>query len=400
MTSGIFAGTPFQFQLPQSSLQQTRLSITPPVSRNLSQLLPSVESLQSEEASVYRTEPSKVTSLLAKDSSNTAVSPSEVQQDFFKSITPNSEQLPIRTVSHSNSDSDNAGVMITESGKDCSQHSATNVVHIDNLSPPLRKERAQSDTVKRKLLHGKDQTDSMNPQQGFLLGAASEMQDDSLCYDLTPELPHIEVPSDSQFQASQEFKTERPVLNQSVNDSKDNRLLISDILANDIAGNDESEAPSADNLSKMEAKRSLTPSSALPSTTNRRNLSINLSTTRSESSTSSAIPSKTSSLHYVPPFNSPSHPRFLSHSLSSPVSSIISTEFVSPSRTLSADGYRELKRQVTDQIGTGVDSYELRYVRTVYTVIEERIISSELIENDTVVPGSEKVWPVSCSYEV
>ncbi len=44
--------------------------------------------------------------------------------------------------------------------------------------------------------------------------------------------------------------------------------------------------------------------------------------------------------------------------------------------------------------GKEVSSHELRYVHTVCTVIEERFISSEMVEDGIVVPGSDKFWPV------
>lgn len=91
---------------------------------------------------------------------------------------------------------------------------------------------------------------------------------------------------------------------------------------------------------------------------------------------------------------SPTRPR-IPHS---PLSSMSSTEFVSPSRTLSAEGLQELRRQVMEQTGRKEGLCELRYLRTVYITMEERFISSELValENGMVVPGSEKSWPVSC----
>jgi len=71
------------------------------------------------------------------------------------------------------------------------------------------------------------------------------------------------------------------------------------------------------------------------------------------------------------------------------------SEFVSPSRTISSEGFKELKRSVDEREGQEVSTHELRYVHTVCTVIEERFISSEMVEAGTVVPGSEKYWPVS-----
>lgn len=95
------------------------------------------------------------------------------------------------------------------------------------------------------------------------------------------------------------------------------------------------------------------------------------------------------------PVRSPMRSRLPGHHLPSPLSSFVSSEFVSPSRSISAEGLQELRRQVVEQSGREAGLCELHYVRTVCTVIEERIISSELIEDGKVVAGSEKVWPVS-----
>lgn len=90
------------------------------------------------------------------------------------------------------------------------------------------------------------------------------------------------------------------------------------------------------------------------------------------------------------PYASPVSPR---RHLSSPFTS--SSEFVSPSRSISAEGLLELRRQVSEQLGREVALCELRYVRTTRTVIEERSICCEMVDNGVVVPGSEKVLQVS-----
>lgn len=139
---------------------------------------------------------------------------------------------------------------------------------------------------------------------------------------------------------------------------------------------------------------------------NRSSMSINLRTTPPTTLSSSRRTGTNSSNRLSPgaglhvttnttPFGgSPGrHPG--AHHLPSPLSSVAPTEFVSPSRSISAEGYQELHRQLVDRMGKDVGTYELRYVRTICTVIEERVLSSELIENGTVVPGSEKTWPVS-----
>ena len=71
------------------------------------------------------------------------------------------------------------------------------------------------------------------------------------------------------------------------------------------------------------------------------------------------------------------------------------SEFVSPSRTISSEGFKELRRSVDEKEGQEVSAHELRYVHTMCTVIEERFISSETVADGVVVPGSEKFWPVS-----
>ena len=142
--------------------------------------------------------------------------------------------------------------------------------------------------------------------------------------------------------------------------------------------------------------------------TQRRKLAIDL--TSSNGVSSKTVPSRSSPIPSVrlqpshsplrssgsPVFN-PLHPRGTPgyHLPSSPVASLASSEFVSPSRSISAEGLQELRRQVTEQLGQEAEVCELRYVRTICTVIEERIISSELVENGVVVPGSGKCWPVS-----
>ena len=83
-----------------------------------------------------------------------------------------------------------------------------------------------------------------------------------------------------------------------------------------------------------------------------------------------------------------SHPSFISPLPSTP----ISVEFVSPSTMISPSGLEELKRQVGKE---GASRFELRHVKTVRTVIEQRIVSSEVIVNNRVVQGSSQVWPVS-----
>ena len=82
------------------------------------------------------------------------------------------------------------------------------------------------------------------------------------------------------------------------------------------------------------------------------------------------------------------HPSFASPIPSTPTS----LEFISPSTMVSPSGLEELKRQVGKE---GASRFELRHVRTVRTVIEQRIVSSEVIENNRVVQGSSRVWPVS-----
>lgn len=103
-------------------------------------------------------------------------------------------------------------------------------------------------------------------------------------------------------------------------------------------------------------------------------------------------PRRPSSLSSPPLAALTSPPRRPRLPLSSPVTS---ADYVSPSRSISAEGLLELRRQVAERTGREAELCELRYVRTVCTVIEERFISSELVENGVVVPGSGKCWPVS-----
>lgn len=67
-------------------------------------------------------------------------------------------------------------------------------------------------------------------------------------------------------------------------------------------------------------------------------------------------------------------------------------QFTSPSTLMSPSGLEELKNQVGQE---GVTRYELRHIRTIRTVTEHRIVSSEIIENNRVLHGSTRVWPVS-----
>ena len=79
-------------------------------------------------------------------------------------------------------------------------------------------------------------------------------------------------------------------------------------------------------------------------------------------------------------------------SLQSPLPSA-PLEFTSPRTMITPQGLEDFKRQARQE---GVNRYELRHVRTVRTVIEQRIVSSEVIENDRVV--TSHVWPVSSDH--
>lgn len=144
-------------------------------------------------------------------------------------------------------------------------------------------------------------------------------------------------------------------------------------------------------------------------TVNRRNLIINLtagdvpgnSSSRPSINISQSVRSRSPCLLSTSPsknlmISSPTCTRLPVCRLPSPLSSVASSEFVSPSCHISAEGLQELRRQVNEQLGRETGVCELRYVRTVCTVIEERFISSELVDSQGImVPGSGKAWPVS-----
>ncbi|XP_064390108.1 mucin-17-like isoform X4 [Halichondria panicea] len=98
----------------------------------------------------------------------------------------------------------------------------------------------------------------------------------------------------------------------------------------------------------------------------------------------------------------PSSSRGLSNSQScaasfqSPVPST-PLEFTSPYSMISPSGMEELKKQVRRE---GVNRYELRHVRTIRTVTDHRIVSSEVIKNNRVMNGSSRVWSETCEPEV
>jgi hypothetical protein len=138
---------------------------------------------------------------------------------------------------------------------------------------------------------------------------------------------------------------------------------------------------------RQASEASITPVRAISRTADRSCLAINLSSADS-------IPS-VRLMHSVArsphsPYSTPVSPR---RCHTSPF--ISSAEFVSPSRSISAEGLLELRRQVNEQLGREMPQCELRYVRTTRTVIEERSICSEVVDNGHLVPGSEKVFQVS-----
>ena len=75
-------------------------------------------------------------------------------------------------------------------------------------------------------------------------------------------------------------------------------------------------------------------------------------------------------------------------SLQSPLPSA-PLEFTSPRTMTTSQGLEDFKRQFQQE---GVNRYELRHLCTVQTVVEQWIVSSEVIKNNRVVPH---VWPVS-----
>ena len=78
----------------------------------------------------------------------------------------------------------------------------------------------------------------------------------------------------------------------------------------------------------------------------------------------------------------------------SPLPSASLMEFNSPNAIISPANLEELKRPFSE---TELKSYELHHVMVIRTVVEERVISSEVVRNGRVVPGSCKVCHVHVS---
>lgn len=236
-------------------------------------------------------------------------------------------------------------------------------------------------------------------QGKFLLGTNTEVYDSIDDYVSSPSLPHIEVPSDSQFASSQHsedgFEAEKKLLDSVTSIDTANVSSVDNIPKEKST---ESMEISAEETPEMVEVKNKTSELTLPINSNR---SLNLSANNSPRCSSTFLASPRAAATIQPrrltpvSFGSLRSPGQAKLHIPSPVSSISSTEFVSPSKIISAEGYKELERQVTEQLGKDAEAYELRYVRTVCTVIEERFICSEVIENNAVVSGSEKLWPVS-----
>ena len=499
-------GTPFQFQLPQSTLKPV-VSITPPpedINHTSSTTTMALSEDEDTPAAVSPSEmdffsaaqpllpfPSRITKLLSPGSvsrppatpplleedhenSQSALhveapaTPPLLEQDHETSPSPQSQESrgrveppatpPLPEQDHVTSESPKTRERVEPRKTPLSnpkppgaKNSHTPSSSSGKKSPHLSLSLKKS-CVARWPLHIPGA--SVNSAGGFEMGVASHQgeQDSMLSYGLTPSPPPIDVPSDSQFEASEStevfFKITKPPRNQSraseaeemdaeqvPEPTSENSPL--DKSPTDKAG--EIEGPTAEPrpvpVSRREepgkrspekspvvdedmevenmlrAKTKETPSNPILEKQNacaaeRTGLSINLTTSCSSvpsstaTSRSSLIPSVTSQSPVRPlasPVFNPLHSRAPPgyHHPHSPVSALASSEFVSPSRSISAEGLQELRRQVAEQLGKEAEVYELRYVRTVCTVIEERVISSEPVENGVVVSGSGKCWPVS-----
>lgn len=479
----LYVGTPFQFQLPRGPLLKPVMSITPPPEDVVTHTssTTNTNTTQSEEGN--------------KETPPTTVSPSEVDTNFFRrSVTP---PLPQERAFQSSQSQNSSQLQKSRSlepqqktppldPKTRSRHTPT-LSSSAKKSPHLSLSRKKSGSVfvsaRRPLaLPGANSTKSV---EGFEMGMAShEDQDSMLSCGLSPSPPPINVPSDSQFEASDDnsevvFKiTKPPSLNQpqaeeteemdendtpaaavseKPADSQSQASEAVEVESNKEVGMEsdnpgEVESNKTGEVEELHLEKEPRPASAAgserPSTKSpftlsypsslgdheedmevenvlkagamaktgqpekqhaeRSRLSISLtSSCNVPSSTSSNRSSPVPMVRLQPsgspvrplasPVYNPLHSRGPPgyHHPHSPVAALASSEFVSPSRSISAEGLQELRRQVTEQLGKEVEVCELRYVRTVCTVIEERVISSELVQNGVVVPGSGKCWPVS-----
>ncbi len=426
-----------------------------------------------------------------KEATPAAVSPSEVDTNFFRrSVTPTlSEQDRPQSNSQSEkpvecrkaeqaSSPPNGKTPTGRSSRMVDTPTSVSKKNSPRMSLSLKKSGAPYCTARRSLeLPGV----GAKTASGFEMGVAPQAEQDSmLSYGSTPSPPPITVPSDSQFEASDStevfFKLSKPSLNQSraseaeevdeekvpavtseepspnPNPSQRSKGEETDVVpatktfresltpelssgqeekserpskkslvespANQPASDDgeEMEVEHVPGTASRETQASPVPERQRHMSDERSKLSIPWTTSSDVASSSTAPPPKCfspiPSLQLQPslspmrqsasPMLNPLHPRVPPgyHHPHSPLSSLASSEFVSPGRSISAEGLQELRRQVVEQLGREVEVSELRYVRTVCTVIEERVISSELVENGVVVSGSGKCWPVSVSLKI
>lgn len=378
-----FVGNTFQFQLPRGNLLRPVTSITPPPS-----------SLLLESA----TEPGDGTTLCAVTAPAAAGGDSLEARKNGDPPCPGKEPISTESRPAAARNSPRLSLSLMKKGR-------TTITTSPATTEPSK--------AKRKLLPA-----ASADAGGFEMGMSTEDPLDSIqWFNSSPSLPLFEVPSDSQFETSDNSEaysgaTKPTTLDRSLNcDAGD---------AVEGGEHSQTDTQRTPPLSRAEPSRitdatsgPLTRSTPTNQTTTpatqpaipTNGLTTHLTTT---ACTSSSVPSirvvqsvaNSPHLASSPHIASSPHPASSPHLARSPVSpmlylpSAVSSDFISPSRSISAEGLLELRRQVNEQLGVECGRCELRYVRTTRTVMEERTISSEVVENGVVVPGSGRAYQV------
>ena len=458
-------GTSFRFQLPHDSVLQPVTSITPPC-----ETLPPPCTATTAIGGQTKESLDKVHA--------TNISPSAVSGDFFtRSVTPSlSLQQDGATAAQcansagqlsnitNNKEQDNCGQVLSSRACDALR---------GEESPPVVPGSTSSRTFNLRSLRERMTLTNKNPKPCFQLGTSEHEESYSdVDYSSPPLLPLIDMPSDSQFDISEDlesyFKVQKPSLNCSVasnaadGDDKDTEAACKSLFSEVVATKRQKVAPLSGDMASIEKhlnseqqgaadmpvvmevvhNMESTPSSdqmeielaeepeeaasttklrsdELPVSKEKAPISvvtesetsqapaslpnISLTSTASSKGGSSPIPSlrlTQSTANRLSPgrplgaVHSPVNTRLQALSVPIPNSYLAPAEFVSPSKKISSERFMELKRNIDEQVGKEVDRYELRHVRTVRTVIEERFISSELVDSGTAVAGTERFWPV------
>ena len=223
-------GTPFQFQLPRGNLLRPVTSITPPPTSPLSDSA-NGSSMRDGAVSCAMTKPSDGALVTSKGNDGAAVSPSDVRQDFFHSLTPSSTQqqqeardgqsaLSADESCHGSGTSSNVAVQPAPKSTSVTQLSRPGSNHSPRLSLSLKRGQAAGSSARRIILPAVAAAEKKSRHGSFEMGLSPEEQLDSMqAYTSSPPLPQIEVPSDSQFENSDNselyFKVTKPPSNRS-----------------------------------------------------------------------------------------------------------------------------------------------------------------------------------------